>query len=189
MKAYRLVTIVLFSVLSLALTLGVSAQSTPYLQINNGDSISINRNERPQIVLQFGGGQQGLDDAGILCLALGDLVIQRSSNGPFRSASIAPQPVGDFARKAISFPSAFSFLGLANGFVDLAPGQNANVAFNVRPTSREGGQVLCALVDGAAVANVAVQLGLGPTDLTSQAVIDLISQVAISVDGVTVNIR
>lgn len=189
MKAYRLATVAILIVLSLALTLGVSAQSGPSLQINNGDVISITRGERPQIVLQVGGGQSGLEDAGVLCLATGDLIISRASGGVFRSFSIAPQQLGAFASKALSFPSAFSYLGIEDRFVDLRPGQNYNVNFTIRSTSGQGGQVLCALVDGAQVAAAAVSLGLGPTNLTDPAVVDLIQQVALSADAVTVNIR
>lgn len=190
MKMTRVVTLALMLALFALLATSVAAQNSPYLQINNGDSISITQWERPQVVIQFGGGQSGFSNAGILCVALGDLQIRDRAytHGAFPNFSVAPSPL-PLANQAISFPSAFSFLGLADDFRDLNRGQNFNVAFELRLTGRSGGQVLCALVDGAAVAGVAQQLNLGPTNLTDQAVIDLISSVAVSADVLTVNVR
>lgn len=192
MKTNRsLILIVVVLVLGALLASNVVAQNVPYLQINNGDVISVTANEQPQIVLQFGSGQTFVEDAGVLCVALGSLELTGAAYpNALGSFSIAPALPGvALPNQAISFPSAFSFLGLADDFVDIRPGQNYNVSFNVRSTGPEGGQVLCALVPGADVAAAAVSLGLGAANLTDDAVIDLVTSVALGADAVTVVIR
>lgn len=191
MKFNRNLVVILVVVLASVLITSVTAQSEPYLQINNGDVISVTATEQPQIVLQFGSGQSFVEDAGVLCVTLGEIELTGAVYpNAFASSSIAPDLPGvALPNQAVSFPSAFSFLGLADEFVDIRPGQNYNVAFNVRATGSAGGQVLCALVPGADVAAAAVSLMLGPENLTDQAVIDLVASVALGLDAVTVEIR
>jgi hypothetical protein len=190
-KVSRIVFVVIALFITASLSSSVFAQNGPYLQINNGDRISINRNEKPQIVLQFGAGQSRLDNAGILCVTLGGLKVkgQVYTHGAFSSFSIAPKLPGvALPKKAISFPSAFSFLGLADEFKDVKRGQNYNVAFSIDASGGDG-QVLCALVDGAAVAEAAQSIGLGPANLTDQAVIELVASVALDLDALEVDVR
>jgi hypothetical protein len=190
-KLRQLLLIVISLFATATLTSSVFAQSGPYLNINNGDRISINRNEKPQIVLQFGAGQSTIKDAGILCVTLGGVKVkgQVYTHGAFSNFSIAPALPGvALPNRAISFPSAFSFLGLADDFAYVKRGQNYNVAFTIDASGGDG-QVLCALVDGAAVAKAAAALGLGPADLTDQAVIDLVASVALDLDALEVDVR
>jgi len=192
MKSNRnLVLVVIVLLTGALLASNIVAQDGPYLQINNGDVISVTETEQPQIVVQFGAGQSFVEDAGILCVTLGEIELTGAVYpNAFASSSIAPDAPGvALPNQAVSFPSAFSFLGLADEFVDINPGQNYNVAFNVRSTGSAGGQVLCALVPGAGVAEAAVSLMLGPENLTDEAVIDLVASVALGADAVTVEIR
>ncbi|MEO1287146.1 MAG: hypothetical protein AAFV93_05210 [Chloroflexota bacterium] len=195
----RILGIVAVLVFSLLIVSGTSAQeptSDPYIQINNG-TISITPTERPQIVLQFGNrGQATAENIGILCVALGEL---RISNGftynAFPSLSIAPDLPGvALPNQAISYPSAFSYLGLADEFIDIRSGQNFNVAFRLEieqddDAETNGGDVLCALVDGSEVAAAAGEIGLGPANLTDEAVINLVASVALDLASVSVVLR
>lgn len=170
-----------------------SEGANPYLQINNR-YISITETEKPQVVLQFGNrGQETFEGAGILCLTTGEVFItQQAFPNAFPNFSVAP--VGVTApEQAISFPSAFSFLGAENDFIDIPRGQNFNVAFNIeirRDDNPEtnGGQVLCALVSGPAVVDAALTLGLDATNLTDEAVVDLIASVGV-LAAAEVNVR
>ncbi|MEO0598864.1 MAG: hypothetical protein AAF126_22330, partial [Chloroflexota bacterium] len=87
-----------------------------------------------------------------------------------------------------------SYLGLADEFTDLRPGQNFNIAFQLQiaqddDATTNGGDVLCALVDGSAVSGAAIGLGLGAANLTDQAVIDLVASVALDLTAVSVTVR
>lgn len=194
----RMIVFVLVFVLSALSISMVSAQqeSPAYIQINNSN-ISVTATERPQIVVQFGNRGQGtVENVGILCVALGELRINRTfTYNAFASSSIAPAAPGvALPNQAVSYPSAFSFLGLGDEFIDLRPGQNFNVAFQLEIAQDDnpetnGGDVLCALVDGVAVAGAAQQLGLEAFNLTDQAVIDLVASVALDLTAASVSVR
>lgn len=176
-------------------------EANPYIQINNSN-ISITATEQPQIVLQFGNrGQETFYNAGILCITTGEVFLTGTAftNNAFppfdADLSIAPDLPGvALPNQAISFPSALSFLGLADDFTDIPRGQNFNVAFNIEirqddDPETNGGQVLCALVNGAGVANVAQMLDLGPENLTDEAVIELVQSVAEDLAAAEVTVR
>jgi len=166
-----------------------------YLRINN-NNISITPNERPEIVLQFGNEtSETIENVGILCLTTDEVYLTGArQTRPFDDASIAPGAPGVvLAEQAISFPAVESYLGLANGFVDIAPGQNYNVSFNVEirqdaNADTNGGQVLCALVDGTVVAEAVAALELGADGLTGDAVVAFVSQAGV-LAGANVNVR
>ncbi|MEL6405934.1 MAG: hypothetical protein AAFR81_16310 [Chloroflexota bacterium] len=194
----RIIVWIVVLVLSAVTMNAVSAQesSPAYIQINNSN-ISVTATERPQVVVQFGNrGQQTVENVGILCVALGELRIQRAfTYNAFPSSSIAPALPGvALPNQAVSYPSAFSYLGLADEFTDLRPGQNFNIAFQLQiaqddDATTNGGDVLCALVDGSAVSGAAIGLGLGAANLTDQAVIDLVASVALDLTAVSVTVR
>ncbi|MEO0597478.1 MAG: hypothetical protein AAF126_15330, partial [Chloroflexota bacterium] len=89
----RIIVWIVVLVLSAVTMNAVSAQesSPAYIQINNSN-ISVTATERPQVVVQFGNrGQQTVENVGILCVALGELRIQRAfTYNAFPSSSIAP---------------------------------------------------------------------------------------------------
>jgi hypothetical protein len=115
----QLHVIVAVVLLSLKLALAVNAviaDALPYMQINNGNTISVTRGERPQIVVQFGNrGNVTLEDVALSC-TLGSANLSFTgevyTNGAFPGYTIAGNQ--------IHFPA-----------IDIAPGQNYNAAFGV----------------------------------------------------------
>jgi hypothetical protein len=166
----------------LALSVGtVSAQSGPYLQINNGDRVSVAKGENVQVVLQFGGRASALNNVGILCALDGslDFTGRATTHGSFQGFSIAP---AGFPIEGISFPQATAFvpalapvLGVQPApFASFIRGQNRNVAFTVKANG--SGTVLCALVNGPAIA-------------TNGLTVDNVLANALGADSLTINVR
>jgi hypothetical protein len=142
--------IVLVSLTFTAKPTAAQATAAPYIQINNGQTISITASEQPQISVQFGNrGQATLQGVFIRCTW--DTFIRftgQAQPGPFSGfQSVAGSPPFLF------FPAATP---TSTQLLNLPAGQNANVAFNIRlalpsPTTKGfAGTLQCVLLNSAA---------------------------------------
>jgi hypothetical protein len=109
-----------------------------YIQINNGVIVT-NPNQHPQVVVQFGNrGNRRIENVAVRCTFDSDLgSLGAVYPGPFISVLSGSNSVS---------------VGIGDG-VDLPPGQNYNVAFNIHITAGSGatGSVSCELLSNSAV--------------------------------------
>lgn len=139
---------------ALLLALPTLAQETGYIQINHS-TIVTNPGQRPQVVVQFGNrGQTALSGVSITCNWNYDLGTPgRVQKGPFRYV----RTYNDLDAFGFLYDAAdFGFNSMDGMLIDnvtLIPGQNYNVAFEIRigrnvPRGTEG-HVDCALFDSS----------------------------------------
>ena len=126
-------------------------QTQGYIQINNGNPITTNPGQRPQIVVQFGNrGNPTLLDVEVDCGVKNDLGSLGAAYGnAFRVIGKYDEYVvpgfGPVGYDLITF--GFNYDNANNDNVNLPPGQNYNVAFEVNVSAPRGfvGWVQCAL--------------------------------------------
>lgn len=140
-KLSILAVLVLVFVVSFA---SVDASSNPYLTITNGDVVVVPDGQSMEIVVQFGTGDREVINAAVHCRTSRGVRLTGEATGhePFDSWYIGEQlhvihyPNLDFQQR-----------------VDLAPGQNYNVAFDIEAS--HDGYVHCRLTSGDGVRNYA----------------------------------
>ena len=126
-RRYSAIALAIFISLGLIATPIIAAPAPiPYIQLNNGQSISITASEQPQINVQFGNrGQATLKGVFVRCTWTKFIRFTgQAQTGPFRSFQfVAGNPPRLF------FPAAAPS---STQVIDLPAGQNYNVAFNIR---------------------------------------------------------
>jgi hypothetical protein len=189
-KVIRILVLAAVAVAIFSLSAGnVAASSAPYLQINNGDKVSVSRGENVRVVIQLG-SQSGLKNVGVLCLTTANQITGGVKFNGFKSGTISPDGL------RISYPTAFDYLKnppVAGDFLSAIPGQNYNVGFTIKAQSNS--TLLCALVDGPKLVNTLNSLGLNiltvPAGAFTPALIDQLIQakVILAADALTVEVR
>jgi hypothetical protein len=146
--------VMISALFSLMILLGLSVVSAssprPYIQINNGRTISITPSEQPQIVVQFGNRGGSLSDVRVQCIW--DTAIRfngQAQIGPFAGFEFLP-PVAGVRPPQINYP-ATTVIDPAL-LVDLPRGQNYNVGFGIRLAANAiqgnfGGNLQCFVLD------------------------------------------
>jgi hypothetical protein len=161
-KMIRIATLAVLIIGALALVPAAFAQegepppSDVYVKINNG-VIYTNRGQQPQIVVQFGNrGSEIVEDVSVMCLFNSELGnVTQIFRRPFGWAGVVADNLdlnrgGDpeapaFLVDIISFGEGLD--GTDKGNIDLIPGQNHTVAFNVRVNAARNSEnfVACAV--------------------------------------------
>jgi|FLYN01.1.fsa_nt_gi hypothetical protein len=143
-KVKLLVMLGVLIISTFLLTSAAFAQGNgPYIQINNGDIVT-NHGQQPQVVVQFGNrGNAIVENVDVTCVWSGELGFPGAVYpGPFtffQTFDAIPLDIAEFGADLVA--------GVLIDDVDLIPGQNYNVAFDIHITAPSGteGFVQCGL--------------------------------------------